>query len=88
MLKELKKKLKITWNDEDDDLIRSLDSGKEYLNGIAGTSLDFEASFFNRELLFEYCRYSYNNAVEYFEENFQRQLIHLQVMNVVVKDNE
>lgn len=86
MLKELKDKLKVTWNDEDGDLQRILESGKEYLDGIAGTSLNFETSSFNKELLFEYCRYSYNNAIEYFEENFQRQLIQLQIQNVNLKE--
>ncbi|WP_034438811.1 phage head-tail connector protein [Clostridium ihumii] len=84
MIEELKEKLKITWNDEDNNLIRSIEAGKEYLNGVAGTSLDFETSSFNKELLFEYCRYAYNNAMEYFEENFQRQLVQLQIQNVVL----
>lgn len=29
-------------------------------------------------LLLDYCRYYYNNAVEYFEENFQKQIVRLQ----------
>jgi hypothetical protein len=30
-------------------------------------------------LLLDYCRYSYNNASEYFEENFARELLRLQL---------
>ena len=30
-------------------------------------------------LLLDYCRYSYNNASEYFEENFAREILRLQL---------
>lgn len=86
MLEELKKRLKISWNDEDDNLQRSIEAGKEYLESIAGTTLDFVGSSFNMALLFEYCRYDYNNAVEYFEINFSKQLIQLQIQSVVKED--
>ncbi|CUP72870.1 MULTISPECIES: phage gp6-like head-tail connector protein [Clostridium] len=88
MLEELKKRLKITWNDEDDNFKRSLEAGKEYLEHIAGTTLDFEGSSFNMALLFEYCRYDYNNAIEYFEMNFQRQLTQLQIQSVVQENDK
>lgn len=83
MLEELKKSLSITWNDKDESLQRSIEAGKEYLEGIAGTSLDFKSSSLNKTLLFEYCRYDYNNALEYFEDNFIRQLTQLQIRSVV-----
>lgn len=88
MLEELKKRLKITWNDEDLEISRSINAGKEYLENIAGTTLDFEGSSFNMALLFEYCRYDYNNAIEYFEMNFQRQLTQLQIQSVVQEDDK
>lgn len=34
-------------------------------------------------LLLDYCRYSYNNASEYFEENYQQELLRLQLMTAV-----
>ncbi|CEN86379.1 hypothetical protein [Paraclostridium sordellii] len=88
MLDELKQNLQITWDDEEikQKLERSLSSGKEYLNYIAGVEIDFDNSTFAKNLLLEYGRYSYNNAVEYFETNFQKELTHLQIMNVVKKD--
>lgn len=86
MLKELKERLGITWDDKDSELIRSIEAGKEYLEGIAGTTLDFESSSFNKLLLFEYCRYNYNNAIEYFEGNFNSQLVQLQIRSLVKKD--
>ncbi|CEQ19664.1 hypothetical protein [Paraclostridium sordellii] len=88
MLDELKQNLQITWDDEEikQKLERSLSSGKEYLNYIAGVEIDFDNSPFAKNLLLEYGRYFYNNAVEYFETNFQKELTHLQIMNVVKKD--
>ena len=88
MLDELKQNLQITWDDEETNkkLERSISSGKEYLNYIAGAKIDFDNSPFAKNLLLEYGRYSYNNAVEYFETNFQKELTHLQIMNVVKKD--
>lgn len=88
MLDELKQNLQITWDDEETNkkLERSLSSGKEYLNYIAGVEIDFDNSPFAENLLLEYGRYSYNNAVEYFETNFQKELTHLQIMSVVKKD--
>ena len=34
-------------------------------------------------LLLDYCRYAYNNASEYFEENFQHEILRLQLMTGV-----
>lgn len=88
MLEELKSYLKITWNDEDIDLQRTIDRAKSYLeNDIAGVSLDFEADTSNKQLLLDCCRYIYNNAFEYFEQNFQGQLIRLQMKSAVVNND-
>jgi hypothetical protein len=34
-------------------------------------------------LLLDYCRYAYNNALEYFEENFRAQILRLQLLEGV-----
>ncbi len=43
-------------------------------------------------LLLDYCRYAYNNASEYFEENFQKEILRLQLKTGVsllpVEDEE
>lgn len=84
MLKELKDYLKITWDDEDSKLDRILQSGMEYLqDDIAGCELDFNSNQSNKDLLLDYCRYSYNNASEYFEENFKGKLLRLQLKSAV-----
>lgn len=77
LLEELKSKLKITWNDEDADLSDSIARGQAYIQGLTGTTLSFDAGE-PKTLLLEYCRYDYNNAVEYFEENFGSRIMRLQ----------
>ena len=50
---------------------------------LAGAELDFEVEGQARSLLFDYVRYAYNNASEYFEENFKEEILRLQLMTGV-----
>lgn len=86
MLKEVKSALKIMWEDEDDDLQKMIERGKANLEELTGTKLDFEKEGQPKSLLINYCRYDYNNALEYYEENFQRQLLRLQLKEAVKHD--
>lgn len=79
MLQEIKDYLKITWSDEDSALQGLILRGKAYLNDLAGIELDFETEGTAKSLLLDYCRYAYNNALEYFEENFQKEILRLQL---------
>ncbi len=79
MLDAVKDYLKITWDDEDAALLSIIERGKAYLNDLAGAELDFDVAGPPRSLLLDYCRYVYNNASEYFEENFARELLRLQL---------
>ena len=85
LLDELQENLQTS--DEDiPRLNRIIREGINYLqDDIAGITLDFGEGSSNRALLMDYCRYSYNNALEYFEENFKRQLLRLQ-MSAVIKN--
>ena len=79
MLEKLKDKLKITWSDEDQLLSEILAQGEYYLNSITAENLNYNSNKLAESLLLEYSRYSYNNALEYFEENFKGQLLKLQI---------
>ena len=83
MLDKVKDYLKITWTDEDTAINDLIDRGKEKLEELAGAAPDFESEGLARSLLFDYCRYAYNNASEYFEENFQKEILRLQLMTGV-----
>ncbi|MFW6121842.1 MAG: head-tail connector protein [Petrotogales bacterium] len=79
MLEEVKNYLKVTWDDEDDNIQNIIDRGKKRIEVLAGASLDFDEPGLAKDLLLNYCRYDYNNAVEYFEENFQKEILRLQL---------
>lgn len=79
MLEELKSKLRITWIDEDTDLIRMIEKSKSVLNGMVGTSLNFEDDLVVQELLLERCRYVYNNAADEFLVNYADDILRLRL---------
>ena len=83
ILDELKPKLGIVGNDQDAELQKIISRGEAQLNDLAGVALDFESEGLPKNLLLEYCRYDYNNAVEYFEENFSKQILRLQLESAV-----
>ena len=83
LLQQLKAYLKITWDDEDEALAGMIERAKAYLNDLTGVELDFEKEAPPKSLLLDYCRYVYNNASEYFEENYQQELLRLQLTTAV-----
>lgn len=81
MLEELKKYLRE--EDNEDILSDILKDGEKYLNGVAGITLDYESNILAKTLLLDYCRYKYNNASEYFQENFKDDILRLQLESAV-----
>lgn len=79
MLNAVKDYLKITWDDEDAAIQSMIERGKADLNDLVGAELDFDSPGPAQSLLLDYCRYRYNNASEYFEENFAQELLRLQL---------
>lgn len=79
MLEDLKEYLQITWADEDADLLKLIERGEKYLCRLTGTSLIFTVEDMPKQLLLDYCRYSRNNALEFFQENFASDLLLLQI---------
>lgn len=79
MLQEVKDELKITWDDEDIALGRMITRATENLNDLMGVELDYETNSQAKTLFLNYCRYDYNQALEYFEDNFQKEILRLQL---------
>jgi len=91
LLNDIKKYLKITWDDENTEIESLINRGKSKLNELMGAELDFETEGHARSLLFDFVRYAYNNATEYFEENFRSEILRLQLMtgvSLMPKDDE
>ena len=79
LLELVKEELRITWDDEDTRLISMIERAKASLNKLMGIELDYEKPGPAQDLLLARCRYDYNNALEYFEQNFAREIFRLQL---------
>lgn len=79
LLVEFKERMHISHNSEDDNLIRILESSKEYIDSRCGVSADTNQQA--KELVLERSRYAYNDSVEYFEDNFLSQILSLSFDN-------
>lgn len=80
LLEELKNYLDITWEDEGTDkkLDGILNRAKNILSEYAGEALSFDSNQeTEKQLLFDCCRYIYNNSLEDFKVNFGAELITL-----------
>ena len=84
LLDELKYNLGIIGSAEDAALQSIVLRGQARLEGLAGVALDFEAEGLPKSLLLDFCRYSYNNASEYFEENFKGEILRMQLQSAVI----
>lgn len=82
LLKQLKEALNITWNDSDEALTNCLNRGEDFLKSLSGTEPDFNKGLAN-VLLLNYARYDFNNAAEYFEENFKSEILRFQFEEAV-----
>lgn len=90
MIAELKNYLNITWSDEDTDtkIQGILDRATAILNNYAATSIDYGVAVNHKQLLFDCCRYIYNDAYEDFKRNYREELIMLRAEFAEVSNNE
>lgn len=85
MLSEVKPYLRITWDDDDVMLTSLISRGRQKLEELAGAELNFENEGLARSLLLDFVRYAYNNATEYWEENFHFDILRLQLATGVAQ---
>lgn len=73
LLKDLKNRLKIFHDTEDDELQRILKASESSIQVMTGASDMTEPIL--EELIIERSRYAYNDSLEYFDDNFQSQIM-------------
>jgi len=73
LIKEFKDRLHITHSAEDDNLSFLLQSSYEDIQQKCG-EFDINENVRGKELVFERARYAYNDALEYFDDNFLSQI--------------
>ncbi|MBQ9839000.1 MAG: hypothetical protein IJO56_05890 [Oscillospiraceae bacterium] len=80
LVADVKTHLNITWSDPDTD--RKVEiyirSGMTYLDGKLGESADYTQDGTPRTLLFEYCRYMRDGALDVFEPNYLSMILAMQ----------
>ncbi|MED3795878.1 phage head-tail connector protein [Lysinibacillus capsici] len=84
LLAELKSRLRITWDDENEELERIINRAKSYFEKLTSKAFSFELDAWETELLLERCRYVYNNAADEYEKNFAYELKRL-IMHVALE---
>ena len=73
IVNEFKERMHITHGGEDDNLKRILSASDVALRNACG-NYDIKVDEDYKELVFERSRYVYNDALEYFNVNFQSQI--------------
>lgn len=79
MNEEVKRYLRITWDDEDTDnrLTDIINRAIQVLQNYAGSEIDFETNLHEKQLLFDCIRYIWNDSLEEFKVNFKSELFTL-----------
>jgi len=85
LLNDVKNYLRITWDDEDDDLTKMIERAKSYFKSLIEADIDFVNDGQNRQLLLDRCRYMRNHAIEEFEDNFRSEIINMQFRHYSVE---
>lgn len=80
LLKDVKAYLNITWQDPVTDAQTSehILSGMAYLDDKNGAPADYTVPGEPRTLLFEYCRYARDSALDVFETNYLNRILAMQ----------
>ncbi|HDR6246167.1 TPA: hypothetical protein QCU24_003952 [Bacillus cereus] len=87
LLGEVKEALAITWVEEDNHIVKLIGSSVYYINDLVGAELDLTVNLTARELVINRIRYEYNNALDQFEDNFEKPLSRL-ILHVALKERE
>ena len=86
-LNEFKARMRIFHESEDDDIIQQLYDSKTAIIALVG---EFNPAEFiqGKELIFERTRYVRNEALEYFNDNFQSLILDasIELMEVIIPD--
>ena len=78
LLDKVKNYLRITWEEEDDDVASMIDRGIAYFK-MRGVDVNFVEQHAAQQLLLDWCRYVRNYRLEDFENNFLSELLNIQL---------
>ncbi|EJS72905.1 hypothetical protein [Bacillus cereus] len=76
LLEEVKSFMKVTWNEEDQDILKSIGRTKAYLQKLYGSvPLSFDDENQAKELLLNRCWYEREKSLNDFETNYKGLLV-------------
>lgn len=80
LLPGVKNYLNITWQDNatDDKISGIISRGIARLSKLCGSEQDFSVPGDAQEMLYEYCRYARDEALDVFENNYRSMLLTMQ----------
>lgn len=76
LLEELKNRLHITTNDDDENLTSLIKTGYGLIIRYCG-DFDIDKNIFGKNLVFEYCRFARNGVAEHFYSSYMQDLVTL-----------
>lgn len=88
LLPQVKRKLNITWNDEDtndrlNDIIQSAIPVMLHKLGIADPDFDFSAAGAENVLFLAYCLYEFNHSLSEFDDNYSNMIAQVRAQHEV-----
>ncbi|MGG3673815.1 hypothetical protein ABES96_22215 [Bacillus nitratireducens] len=76
LFEEVKSFMKVTWDDDDQDILKSIGRTKAYLQGLYGSvPLSFDDESKAKELLLNRCWYEREKSLNDFEKNYKSLLV-------------
>ncbi|PGR01345.1 hypothetical protein [Priestia megaterium] len=82
LLQEFKDRMHFTHNSEDSNLQKLLSFSISAITRRVG-AFDIDENEGARELVLERTRYAYNDALEYFDKNFESEILSVQLENAL-----
>lgn len=88
LLKQVKRKLNITWEDDDtndrvEDIIQSAIPDMIHILGIADPDFDFSEPGMENALFLAYCLYEYNHCLNEFADNYANKIAQVRAKHEV-----
>ena len=81
LLKELKIKVNVTWDDEDTELRLNsiIENAKATLDYKLGAEIDYYIPGIEKSLFLNYCMYDYNNCLNEFDKNYLGEIYQIRI---------
>lgn len=82
LLKRLKRKLSITWDDinTEEKLKSIIEDAELILNHKLGAKIDYSLAGAERTLFLNYCMYEWNDCINEFDENYKNDIYQIRAI--------